>query len=140
MFESSEGARDTMTIMKAVLALTLALAGCSFVTMHGPHGSPPQCTQSRVVPLADLVVAVASPLYVYSSVRGQLDSNPPQELSPGVLGSVVISFPVWAVFGASSIYGFVKADRCSTAKREYQQVVNAPRTASPPVTAAVSAQ
>lgn len=126
------------TIMKAVLAL--ALAGCSFVTMHGPHGSPPRCTQSRVVPLADLVVAVASPFVVYSRVHGELNSDPPQELSPGVVGSVVISLPVWAVFGASSIYGFVKADRCSTAKREYQQVVSAPRTASPPVTASVSAE
>jgi hypothetical protein len=127
-------------MVKAVLALTLALAGCSFVTMHGPHGSPPQCTQSKVVPLADLVVAIASPFVVYSTVHGETDSQPPRELSPGVLGSVVLSLPVWAVFGASSIYGFVKADRCSTAKREYQQVVSAPRTASPPVTATVSAQ
>lgn len=110
-------------MVKAVLAL--ALSGCSFVTMRSPHGTPPACEQSRVVPLADVLVAVASPFLVYSSVRGGVnnigESSESRMTQERALGAVLISFPVWGVFGASAIYGFAKADRCSRAKQEYQQ-------------------
>jgi hypothetical protein len=42
------------------------------------------------------------------------------------VAAVGVSFPVWAIAGTSSIYGFVKADRCYRAKRDYQQLMAAP--------------
>jgi hypothetical protein len=118
-------------VVKVVVALVgIALGGCSFATMHAPHGSPPECTESTVAPVADVLIAVASPFIAYAILDSQNDESDPE--SRGVerfvegIAAVGISFPVWGIFGTSSIYGFVKAGRCERAKRDYQQLMNAP--------------
>lgn len=109
----------------------VAVAGCSFATMRSPHGSPPECVDTQAAPFVDIVVAVASPFVAYAILRSSDNSmNPDDSVHRFFLamGAVLVSSPAWAVFGTSSIYGFVKADRCYRAKRDYQQLMNA----SPP--------
>jgi hypothetical protein len=121
----------------------LALSGCSFATVHGPHGSPPQCEESQAAPLVDLALTIAAPFVTYwavssstspaSSQNGELGKT----LSDGLL-TMLIATPLVAGFGASAVYGYVKTDRCTRAKRDYQQLMAAPPLpgpyAPPPIT------
>jgi hypothetical protein len=115
--------------VRSVVVL-LAVGGCSFATMHAPHGSPPECTESSAAPVLDVLVAVASPFVAYAILDSQNQDNDPETrgLTHFVEGiaAVGVTFPVWGLFGTSSIYGFVKSDRCTRAKRDYQQLKNAP--------------
>jgi hypothetical protein len=121
---------DGRVVKFAALLVGIVLGGCSFATMRAPHGSPPECTESTVAPVADILVAVASPFVAYAILDSQNDHSDPE--TRGVerfvegIAAVGISFPVWGLFGTSSIYGFVKANRCERAKRDYQQLMNAP--------------
>jgi hypothetical protein len=115
-----------------VVMVAVALGGCSFATMRAPHGSPPECTESSVAPVVDVLVAVASPFVAYALLDNADGTNSSDELNGGLekfvrgIAAVGISFPVWGVFGTSSIYGFIKADRCGRAKRDYDQLMRAP--------------
>jgi hypothetical protein len=116
--------------VRKVLAL-IALGGCSFMTMQSPHGSPPECTESRESPVVDLLLTAATPFVVYAAVTAN-ESPPTQntdlDLRPLFEAMVItgISATVMAVTGSSSIYGFVKAGRCERVKRLYQQPMPAP--------------
>jgi hypothetical protein len=119
-------------VVKAVVAL--ALAGCSFTTMQTPHGSPPECTESTAAPIVDALLAVASPFVVYWAVSSNHDSqqnnDPRLRTMFDVMVTGIVSTPVVALYGASSVYGFLKTGRCARAKRaygQYQQLVNVPR-------------
>jgi hypothetical protein len=119
--------------VKAVVVLVaLALGGCSFATMRTPHGAPPECTDSSAAPLLDVAIAVASPFVAYAMLDNADSTNNSNELNGSLekfvrgIAAVGLSFPVWGVFGTSSIYGFVKAGRCERAKRDYQQLMAAP--------------
>ena len=101
--------------------------------MQSPHGSPPECTDTQGAAFVDLVLTVATPFVVWAAVRSS-DSPPMdstdqlgQNLADGLVTGL-ISTPVMTLLGASSIYGFVKADRCFRAKRDYQQLMAAPPT------------
>jgi hypothetical protein len=80
--------------------------------------------------VVDVLAAVASPFIAYAILE-DADKNTDSETASidhfihGV-AAVGLSFPVWATFGTSSIYGFIKADRCSRANRDYQQLMSAP--------------
>ncbi len=119
-----------MPRVRNVLAL-LALGGCSFATVQGPHGSPPECEESQGAPLFDLAVAVATPFLTYWAVSS---SDKPAASSTDALGNqladglitMVIATPIMGLFAGSSVYGFVKSDRCRRAKRDYQQLMAAP--------------
>ena len=113
-----------------VVLVAVALGGCSFATMRAPHGSPPECTESSVAPVVDVLVAVASPFIAYAMLENADMNTDPETASldhfiHGV-AAVGLSFPVWGLFGTSSIYGFIKADRCGRAKRDYDQLMRAP--------------
>ena len=120
-------------MLKAGLAL-LAIGGCSFATMRAPRGAPPECTESSAAPLIDIAVAVASPFVAYELLKSDgfpqnadgTSTNDGLDQFIRGFAAFSVSFPVWAVTGTSSIYGFVKADRCSRAKRDYQQLMAAP--------------
>jgi len=99
--------------------------------MRSPRGSPPECTDSSAAPLVDIAIAVASPFVAYAILK----SNEDPQASSGNAGldnfirgvaAMSVSFPVWGVAGTSSIYGFIRADRCTRAKRDYQQLMAAP--------------
>jgi hypothetical protein len=120
-------------VVKAVVVLVaVGLGGCSFATMRTPHGSPPECTESTAAPVVDVLVAVASPFVAYAMLDNADGTNNSNELDGGLekfvrgIAAVGLSFPVWGAFGTSSIYGFIKAGRCERAKRDYQQLMNAP--------------
>lgn len=119
-------------VKAAVVFVAVALGGCSFATMRAPHGSPPECSESSAAPVVDVLVAVASPFVAYAMLDNADGTNGSDELSGGLekfvrgIAAVGLSFPVWGVFGTSSIYGFVKAGRCERAKRDYAQLMNAP--------------
>ena len=118
------------SVTKVGLCL-VALAGCSFATMQSPHGSPPECETSQGAPAFDTLLAIASPFLVYwavsSSTSQPSDSTDAlgKELADGLV-TTLISAPVIAVLGGSAVYGFVKADRCTRAKRDYAQLMAAP--------------
>jgi hypothetical protein len=115
--------------VKFVVVL-VALGGCSIATTRAPEGSPPECTESRAAPVVDLLVAVASPFVAYAVLDHH--DHPTGEVSAAgdKLGdgmhAVGVTFPVWAVFGASSIYGFINTGRCSRAKSNYHPVMTVP--------------
>jgi hypothetical protein len=121
---------DGRVVKSAAVLVGMAVGGCSFATMHAPHGSPPECTESTVAPVVDVLVSVASPFVAYAVLDSSNHDTDPEtrSLTHFVEGiaAVGITFPVWGVFGTSSIYGFVKAGRCERAKRDYQQLMNAP--------------
>jgi hypothetical protein len=116
--------------VRRLIAL-MALGGCSFATMQTPHGSPPECTETQGAPIADLALTIASPFLIYAAVRAN-DSPSSDPTDEGfdqladVMVTTLISAPVMAILGTSSIYGFIKADRCRRAKRDYQQLMAAP--------------
>jgi hypothetical protein len=118
-------------VVKAVVLVAVMVGGCSFATMHSPHGSPPECTESSLAPIVDIGVAIASPFLVYAllSENAQPSSDPDNASVDRFIRGVAavgLSFPVWGAFGTSSIYGFIKSDRCTRAKRDYQQLMAAP--------------
>src|SRR3954467_13598028 len=60
-------------VLRAVVAMVAVAAtgtvgggGCSFATMHSPHGSPPECSESVAAPVVDIAVAIASPFILYA--------------------------------------------------------------------------
>lgn len=107
------------------------LGACSFATMRNPRGAPPECTDSRSAPIVDIAIAVASPFVAYAILSSNANTSSDPNLQ-GIdkfirgIAAIGISLPVWAVTGTSSIYGFIKADRCERAKRDYQQLMQAP--------------
>ena len=82
-------------------------------------------------PIADIGIAIASPFIAYAllSANAEPSSDPDtasiDKFIRGV-AAVGLSLPVWGVTGTSAIYGFIKADRCTRAKRDYQQLMAAP--------------
>jgi hypothetical protein len=102
-----------MRAVRNVIALVV-LGGCSFATMRSPHGTPPECTDKQGAAFVDLVLTVATPFVAYAASRDGLVT-------------VMISTPVMAALGASSVYGFLKADRCYRAKRDYQMMSAPPQ-------------
>ena len=118
-------------MVKAVVLVSVLIGGCSFATMHSPHGSPPECTEETTAPVVDVLVAVASPFLAYALLSANAEPSMDADTASidrfirGV-AAVAVSFPVWGTFGTSSIYGFVKAGRCTRAKRDYQQLMSAP--------------
>lgn len=113
--------------------MLVAVAGCSFATMRSPHGTPPECVDKQAAPFVDALITVASPFVAYAVLAAE--GFPNTDDGTGEHGNVDafirgvaavgVSFPVWAIAGTSSVYGFVKADRCYRAKRDYQQLMNA---------------
>jgi hypothetical protein len=109
-----------------VVLAAVALGGCSIVTTRAPEGSPPECTASRAAPVVDVLVAVASPFVAYALIDHH--DQPTDEASAAGdkfgngMHAVGVTFPVWAVFGASSIDGFINTGRCSRAKSNYHPV------------------
>ena len=101
------------------------------MTIRTPHGSPPECSESSLPPIADIGIAIASPFIAYAllSANAEPSSDPDtasiDKFIRGV-AAVGLSLPVWGVTGTSAIYGFIKADRCTRAKRDYQQLMTAP--------------
>jgi hypothetical protein len=115
----------------AVVLVAVMIGGCSFATMHAPQGSPPECTESKLAPVADIAVAVASPIVAYAILSANAEPNQDPDTESidrfiRTIAAIGVSFPVWGIAGASSIYGFIKADRCTRAKRDYQQLMAAP--------------
>ena len=110
----------------------VALTGCSFLTMRSPHGTPPECTESRTAPVLDTIVTGALPIVAYAIISANTDDsiNPPPGFVKGI-GAFIISLPVMLGTGASAMYGFVRAQRCERAKRDYQQLMSAPPPAYP---------
>jgi len=113
------------------MLVAVTVGGCSFATMQSPHGQPPECTESSLAPIADIAIAVASPFLAYallsSNAQPSTDSdNASVDRFIRGVAAVGLSFPVWGAFGTSSIYGFIKSDRCTRAKRDYQQLMAAP--------------
>jgi hypothetical protein len=115
----------------AVLLVAVMVGGCSFATMHTPHGSPPECSESSGPPIADIAIAVASPFVAYAILSADADPHEDPDFQ-GIdrfirgIAAVGVSFPVWAITGSSSIYGFIKANQCSRAKSAYRQLMAAP--------------
>jgi hypothetical protein len=112
-------------VVKAVALVAVMIGGCSFATMQTPHGSPPECTESQLAPIVDIGLAVAAPFFVYGLAKSS-DTSPQQDDVGPAITTFLLGVPMMAVFGTSAIYGFIKADRCSRVKRDYQQLMAAP--------------
>lgn len=114
----------------------MALAGCSFFTMHSPRGSPPECNESMTSPVLDAVATIAAPFVAYAIIRANNNNttnDPGTERFFEGLAAFVVATPVMAVTGTSAIYGYVKGERCERAKRDYQQLMSAPPMGPPPM-------
>lgn len=111
-----------------VMVLVGALGGCSFFTMHSPHGpGPPECESGYIYPAVDTVLAFAAPFLIYEALYESSSSTTAQDrqFDAGV-GTVLLSMPAIAVEGTAAIYGFIKRDRCERAKRDYVQLMTPP--------------
>jgi len=101
--------------MPSRLALLAALSGCSFVMMNNPPAPsalPPRCEAPVVVPVVDLIGAVASVALGSALARSLLDEGGP---SREAFGFGVAGVALGATFTASSVIGFGRARRCRRA-------------------------
>ena len=115
-------------VLRSVLVVVL-LGGCSFFTMHSPHGpGPPECEDGYAYPAVDTILAIAAPFLIYEAIFHSESPNTPVEdrQFDAALGTVALSMPAMAVEGTAAIYGFIKRDRCERAKRDYVQLVTPP--------------
>ena len=104
------------------------LGGCSFFTMHSPHGpGPPECESGYLYPAIDTIVAIAAPFLLYQAFYQSSSGTTPEDRQlDGLLGTALLTLPVSGVEATSAIYGFIKRDRCERAKRDYVQLVTPP--------------
>ena len=115
-------------MLRAVLVVVL-VGGCSFFTMHSPHGpGPPECEDGYAYPAVDTLAAIVAPFVIYQVLyHSASPTDTPEDRQFGaVLGTFALSIPVVGVEGVSAIYGFIKRDRCERAKRDYVQLVTPP--------------
>lgn len=111
--------------IRAPLAAALVLSGCSWTTMTVlpeplPSNVPPECTESRAAPIADLALAMAG---VGGLVGGfVLTTQERGDLTGLVQGTGVLlalsALGVSVPFGLSAIYGMSEASRCEDARHQ----------------------
>lgn len=127
--------------MRRGLALMM-MCGCSFAFVHGPKPAPapPDCTQSRVVPILDSVLTgVAALVAVYAIVASSSewhDANcdvndsactAPDQAMFAVAGSIV------ALAGGAGMYwGYTRVGECRRAQREAPAYTPLPVVPPPP--------
>jgi len=101
--------------MLSRLALLAAMSGCSFVMMNNPPAASvqaPRCEAPVVIPVVDLIGAVAS-VALGSALALSLreEDGPSREaIGFGVAGGVL-----GATFTTASVIGFGRARRCRRA-------------------------
>lgn len=99
-------------VMLSRLALFAAVSGCSFVMMNNPPAASvqaPRCEAPVVIPVVDIVGAVAS--VALSSVLAlavHSEGGPVR----GSLAFVGVGVGLGATFTTSSVIGFGRARRC----------------------------
>lgn len=109
------------------VAMLASISGCSFLMMNNPPSPPakpePRCESAVVVPVLDVVGAVATVAIGALLVRELLaeDAPPTTELAVGGL-----SLGLGSVFTASSVIGFRRARRCERAIEAWKATANQP--------------
>ena len=113
--------------MLKVVVVLVTLSGCSFFTMHSPHGpGPPECNDGYEFPMIDVIAAVAAPFIVWEIARPSNPQDPGAADIDAALATFFIGAPIAGAVGTSAIYGFIKRDRCERGKRDYVQLVTPP--------------
>ena len=98
----------------------LATSACSYTFTVGPHersldGSPATCTKSRVPPVMDTVLAVASGIAAAAAFYACQDSGHDDDDS-ACIRAILLGAPAAAtalVFGLSAHSGFSDTQRCA---------------------------
>jgi hypothetical protein len=125
--------------MRRGLALVM-MCGCSFALVHGPKPAPAptsDCTQSRVVPIIDTVVAGVAALFaVYAMAAstnewhdvncdvGDTSCTAPNQSVTAVVGSIIAVGD-----GLGAYWGYTRVSQCRRAQGEAPFVRDVP----PPV-------
>jgi hypothetical protein len=105
-------------MMGAVLsrvALLVAVSGCSVIMMSNAPEAPrqaPQCESAVVVPVVDIVAALASVALASTVALAIRTEDGPRLQSAAILG---VGVGLGATFGVSSAVGFGRARRCRRA-------------------------
>jgi hypothetical protein len=105
---------------RALVTVMLATSACSYTFTIGPHqrslgGTPATCTTSRVPPIMDTVIAVASGLAAAAAFYGCQSSGADDDDS-GCIRAILLGPPAAAsalVFGLSAASGFRDTSGCA---------------------------
>ena len=109
----------------ALIAVTVALHGCSIVAVRGPsrHAATaaPDCTRSRVLPTLDVVAAIATVALAHAAADfdGFDCNNDCSDVYDGgtLAGGIILAVPL----ALSAGVGFVRVDRCRTATAQWSE-------------------
>lgn len=99
-----------------VMAVALAMSGCSLLAVRGPRSRGMDCTSSTAAPILDTVATVAAAVAA-GAVFTQIDVKPGSDGTPDPAGFVVafVGVPMVvlaATYGISAAYGFVQTGKC----------------------------
>lgn len=107
----------TVRLAAIVLAAAVASSGCSFIIVRRPPEEKdplrwPRCTEHHLYPLVDTAYAVLAGAMTYTMATSHSDYR-----SLGLL----VSLPMLAGLGTSSVYGWVYTTRCGTVREAYEK-------------------
>jgi hypothetical protein len=103
-----------------VVALALALTGCSFFLTHGPSSPPPaatptpyppECTTSMAFPIVDGLIGAIGWLAVVGAVSKSEMTNSNED----VVAPVIIA----GAFTVAAIVGYTRVRRCNAAREQF---------------------
>ena len=123
---------DRRVKLPALFAM-FAMAGCSVLTVNGPHGTPTECTESIVAPVIDSFAAIAAPYLVYAAIKSNDDpttQSDDQALNDR-LATALLAMPIVLGYVTSALYGYRATGRCTQIKALSER----PPPAAPPPTA-----
>lgn len=110
--------RHTITSASIFVVAVSLLSGCSFLFVDAPPANHAErayfaCTSSRMGPILDGVVTVAAAI----TLGNQLLADQPDRIEGGA-AATLITLGAAALFGASTVDGFITAEQCRTALEE----------------------
>jgi hypothetical protein len=106
--------------------IAVALAGCSFFSVHGPDIAPGtmpapgdeiDCSESRVAPIIDLV---AGTLILLGGISAFIDSRDPNGRPHAGEAALALS-SVGILFGISAVVGFNRISECKRVRELYMR-------------------
>jgi hypothetical protein len=109
-----------------VVAFAVFASGCSWVTMQRPETLDPEmpvCVSNRLAPTIDSVQAASHGLGTIFTIRNAAAAASRGFLSDAasgyVVGAIIGGIGLTAIWTASAVSGFKRADACEGVKRSY---------------------